>query len=101
MLFNSLYFLVFVVVVLLGYHVVLRPFSARKTFLLVASWLFYATWSPRFLGLLIATTWVDFHLAQAIYRRRWEADGVERPDGARRARPLLVAPSTRSTRSAT
>jgi alginate O-acetyltransferase complex protein AlgI len=91
MLFNSLYFVIFVLVVLVGHHVVLRPFGARKTFLLLASWLFYATWSPQFLALLIATTWVDFHLARAIYRRRWEGDGVERPDGARRARSLLVA----------
>jgi alginate O-acetyltransferase complex protein AlgI len=91
MLFNSLYFAIFLVAVLVAYHVVLRPFGARKTFLLAASWFFYATWSPGFLGLLIATTWVDFHLAQAIYRRRWEEGGVERPDGKARARPLLVA----------
>ena len=91
MLFNSLYFALFVTVVLLGYHGVLRPFGARKTFLLAASWFFYATWSPRFLALLIATTWVDFHLAQFIYARRWDAAGVERPAGRARARPLLVA----------
>ncbi len=70
MLFNSLYFLVFLLAVLTVYHGVLRSFAARKLFLLAASWLFYATWSPRFLLLLIATTYVDFELARAIHRAR-------------------------------
>lgn len=70
MLFNSLYFLVFLLAVLTVYHGVLRSFAARKLFLLAVSWLFYATWSPRFLLLLIATTYVDFELARAIHRAR-------------------------------
>jgi alginate O-acetyltransferase complex protein AlgI len=83
MLFNSLDFLFFVALVLTVYHGVLRSFAARKLFLLAASWAFYATWSPRFLVLLIATTWVDFRLALAIHRAR--------DDGAfGRARALLV-----------
>jgi len=70
MLFNSLYFLVFLLIVLTVYHGVLRSFAARKLFLLAMSWLFYASWSPRFLLLLIATTYVDFELARAIHRAR-------------------------------
>lgn len=81
MLFNSLYFLLFLAPVLLAYHGLVTPWAWRKRLLLVASWLFYATWSPRFLVLLIATTWVDFHLALAIHRRR----------GTPAARTLLVA----------
>ncbi len=68
MLFNSLYFLLFLCVVLVIHHGILRSFDARKLFLLAASWFFYATWSPQFLLLLITTTWVDFRLALAIAR---------------------------------
>ncbi|MBM4244306.1 MAG: MBOAT family protein [Deltaproteobacteria bacterium] len=83
MLFNSLYFLVFLALVLIVYHAALRSFAARKVFLLAASWLFYATWSPRFLVLLIATTWIDFQLARIIHRTRAVSPA--------RARALLIA----------
>jgi len=83
MLFNSLYFLVFLTIVLTVYHGVLRSFAARKLFLLAVSWTFYASWSPRFLLLLIATTYVDFELARAIHRAR-EGGAL------RRSRALLV-----------
>jgi alginate O-acetyltransferase complex protein AlgI len=56
-----------------------------------ASWLFYATWSPRFLAVLVATTGIDFMLARWLYARRWQAPGVEHEGGRRRARPLLMA----------
>ena len=82
MLFNSLYFLVFLALVLTVYHGLLRSFAARKLFLLAASWAFYASWSPRFLLLLIATTWIDFQLARVIYRARSVSPA--------RARALLV-----------
>jgi alginate O-acetyltransferase complex protein AlgI len=82
MLFNSLGFLGFLALVLIVHHGALRSFSARKTFLLASSWAFYATWSPRFLLLLIATTWIDFQLARVIYRAR--------ATSPTRARALLV-----------
>ena len=91
MLFNSFEFVVFFALVLAVCGALGRRFAARKTLLLVASWAFYATWSPRFLPLLVATTAVDFQLARWIYARRWAAPGDEHPDGRRRARPLLVA----------
>ena len=83
MLFNSLYFLVFLAFVLIVHHGVLRSFAARKLFLLAASWAFYASWSPRFLVLLIATTWIDFQLARVIHRARAVSPA--------RARALLIA----------
>ena len=89
MLFGSLYFLIFMVAVLAGYWA-LRSWRARKIFLLGASWIFYATWSPGFLPVLVATTWLDFHLARWIYRLRWDPAGVEREGGVRRARGPLV-----------
>jgi alginate O-acetyltransferase complex protein AlgI len=89
MLFGSLYFLAFMVAVLAAYWT-LRSWEARKRLLLGASWAFYATWSPAFLPVLVATTWLDFHLARWIYRLRWDAPGVERDGGIRRARGPLV-----------
>ena len=91
MLFNSLNFLIFLLVVLGLYHGVFRSWTARKRFLLFASWFFYATWSPEFLLLLIGTTWADFQLARWIYRLRWVADGEEREGGRGPAKRLLVA----------
>jgi alginate O-acetyltransferase complex protein AlgI len=80
MLFNSLYFLIFLAIVLVV-HGAVRSWDGRKRVLLAASWAFYATWSPRFLLLLVATTWVDFHLARAIHARR----------GTPGARTLVIA----------
>jgi D-alanyl-lipoteichoic acid acyltransferase DltB (MBOAT superfamily) len=84
MLFNSLYFLVFFLFVLGIFHLRLQSWAARKRFLLAASWLFYATWSPGFLVVLVGTTALDFALARWIHRVR------QRPDGAARARALVV-----------
>ncbi len=91
MLFNSIGFLLFFALVLVLFHGFLRSWSAKKLLLLGASWLFYASWSPRFLLLLIATTAIDFAFARVIWNRRWTAVGEEKSDGAARARPVLVA----------
>jgi len=92
MLFNSLVFLAFFLLVLAIYHLAPLPWRGRKLLLLLASWAFYATWSPRFLVLLVGTTWLDFHLARWIHRARQEeiAAGRADPRGGR-ARALLVA----------
>ncbi len=65
MLFNSLTFVVFVVVVL-GAYWTLRSWEARKNLLLAASYLFYGTWNPPFALLLFATTALDFFLGARI-----------------------------------
>ena len=77
MLFNSLTFVVFFVVVVTAYWT-LRSWEARKNLLLAASYLFYGTWNPPFALLLFATTAVDFYLGARIAaagtpaaRRRW------------------------------
>ena len=90
MLFNSLEFVAFFALVLVASHGLRRHFAARKTLLVLASWTFYATWSVRFLPLLVATTALDFQLARWIYRLRWASPGREHEAGRRRARPLLV-----------
>ncbi len=64
MLFNSIAFLCFLPMVLLG--VGLLPNRWRNPFLLAASYFFYGSWDWRFLLLLFATTCVDFWAARQI-----------------------------------
>src|SRR6201991_111221 len=65
MLFNSLTFVVFfVVVATLNWS--LRTWTVRKNLLLVASYIFYGAWNPPFAILLFATTALDFWLGARI-----------------------------------
>jgi alginate O-acetyltransferase complex protein AlgI len=75
MLFNSLPFVLFLLVVLAVYYLALRSWRGEKLWLLAASWLFYASWSPGFLLLLVATTGVDFYLARWIHALRERRPG--------------------------
>jgi alginate O-acetyltransferase complex protein AlgI len=59
MSFASPIFFVFLPVALLIYHR-LPSRGAKYRFLLVASWLFYASWNPRFLWVILFTTAVDY-----------------------------------------
>ena len=77
MQFDSFTFLVFFAIVLAGYNV-LRGWSARKWFLLAASYVFYAAWNPPFLLLLLGSSTLDWWVAQRIdaaqlprARKRW------------------------------
>ena len=63
MLFNSLTFLAFFVIVVAAYYTV-RPWAARKTILLVSSYFFYAVWNPPFVLLLWISTGVDWFVAK-------------------------------------
>ncbi|MCH2170867.1 MBOAT family protein [Myxococcota bacterium] len=76
MLFNSLAFAVFFAVVFAAYA--LLPHRARRFWLLLASYGFYASWDWRFLGLIWVSTAVDYAVAlrlaandDAHSRRRW------------------------------
>ena len=75
MLFNSLTFVVFFVLVL-ALHNAPLGWTTKKTNLLIASYLFYAAWNPPFVVLLWISTVVDWqvakrlHLEQARSRRR-------------------------------
>ena len=68
MLFNSLTFIVFFAIILLLHNL---PISWRlkKSNLLIASYLFYAAWSPPFVILLWISTFVDWHVANKIYQQ--------------------------------
>src|SRR6266404_9734577 len=65
MLFNSLTFVVFFLVVL-GAYWTMRSWEARKNLLLVASYIFYGAWNPPFALLLFATSALDFFLGARI-----------------------------------
>src|SRR6188472_2208533 len=77
MLFNSLTFVVFFVVVVTLYWSI-RSWQARKNLLVVASYIFYGAWNPPFAALLFGTTAMDFWLGRKMgkardqhARRRW------------------------------
>ncbi|MHB8448280.1 MAG: MBOAT family O-acyltransferase [Rudaea sp.] len=77
MQFDSFTFVVFFAAVLVVYNA-LRGWSARKWFLLAASYVFYAAWNPLFLPLLVGSATLDFWIAQRIraaaadaIRKRW------------------------------
>ncbi len=57
--FASSSFLIFLPLVLLGYHL-LRRRALKYRFLLAASWFFYASWNPWFLWVIVFTTVVDY-----------------------------------------
>jgi alginate O-acetyltransferase complex protein AlgI len=66
MVFNSLHFVWFFIVVYALYRVL--PHRGQNWLLLVASYYFYASWDWRFLGLLIASTLVDYTCGLAMAR---------------------------------
>ncbi len=65
MLFNSLTFVVFYVVVTTLYWS-LSGWNLRKNLLVVASYIFYGAWNPPFAALLFSTTAMDFWLGRQI-----------------------------------
>jgi len=75
MLFTELRFLVFFLLVF-AVHWALRSHTARKLWLLGASYAFYAGWDWRFLSLILASTVIDYFIG----RRLKSTEGV----GARR-----------------
>jgi D-alanyl-lipoteichoic acid acyltransferase DltB (MBOAT superfamily) len=64
LLFNSITFAIFLVIVLATYWML--RFRGQNILLLVASWVFYAFWDWRFLGLLIFQSLIDFIAGLAI-----------------------------------
>jgi D-alanyl-lipoteichoic acid acyltransferase DltB (MBOAT superfamily) len=58
--FNSFAFVIFFVVVFGLYHALGRRLRAQNRLLLVASYVFYASWDWRFLSLILLSTAVDY-----------------------------------------
>ena len=67
MIFNSLTFVVFFLIVL-GVWQLRIGWLSRKMFLLIASYIFYAAWNPPFVILLWVSTVVDWWAAQAMVK---------------------------------
>ncbi len=67
MLFNSLTFVVFFVVVLVLYQFP-TPWKLRKGFLLLASYVFYAAWNPPLVLLLWLSTLIDWYCGKWLGR---------------------------------
>jgi alginate O-acetyltransferase complex protein AlgI len=65
MLFNSLTFIVFFLLVL-GLHTTIRSWRTQKLVLLIASYAFYAAWNPPFVLLLWISTGIDWYVARAL-----------------------------------
>ncbi len=66
MLFNSLGFLAFLIVVLVLYYTKLFNWNNKKRMLLLASYFFYALWNPPLILLLWISTLVDWTAAKKI-----------------------------------
>lgn len=68
MVFNSLTFVVFFIVMLILHNL---PFTwkVKKINLLLASYIFYAAWNPPFILLLWLSTVVDYFVGRALYNQ--------------------------------
>src|SRR5918994_6552394 len=78
MLFNSLQFAVFLVVVYSLYLLLQGRLQWQNRMLLVASYVFYGVWDYRFLSLLMVSTFIDYWMARLMdatsdqaVRKRW------------------------------
>jgi D-alanyl-lipoteichoic acid acyltransferase DltB (MBOAT superfamily) len=70
MLFHTAQFGLFLIAVL-GLSAVLSDHrSARHVMLLVASYIFYAAWSVKYLGLIVFSTLLDYVIGDAIWRTK-------------------------------
>ena len=69
MLFNSVVFMLFFMVVICVHYLPIA-WKFKKIHLLLASYFFYAAWNPPFVILLWVSTCVDWFAAQAMYRQQ-------------------------------
>jgi len=65
MIFTSFEFLLFFLVVILVRNSI-RNFNAERWFLLIVSYLFYASWSVPYVGLILFTSTVDWYVARRL-----------------------------------
>jgi len=74
MLFNSIEFLIFFPLVMIGYFIL--PVKYRWALLLGASYYFYMQWRPEYILLIILSTMIDYvaaiklHESKTIWKRR-------------------------------
>ena len=68
MLFNSLDFAIFFPIVIIIYWIVSKKILLRNSFLLIASYVFYAWWDWRFLFLIIFSSFIDYIVGLKLYQ---------------------------------
>src|SRR4051794_16849612 len=68
MLFNSIYYAIFLPIVVACYWLVPRPL--RYPLLLIASYLFYMNWIPPYILLILGLTAANYALGRLLARRR-------------------------------
>lgn len=68
MLFNSLDFAVFLPIVFVLYWFVFKPRKQQNMLLLVASYVFYGSWDPRFLSLIVISSIIDYWVGLKLAR---------------------------------
>ena len=97
MLFNSIEFAVFLPIAFLLYWFVCgRSARWQNLLLLIASYVFYAFWDWRFLGLIVFTTLTTYASGLLIGKFRAQdllqpvQDSPENPIGGVRTRPILT-----------
>ena len=70
MLFNSLDFAIFLPVVFLLYWLIpSRYLKLQNLLILLASYIFYGWWSPKFLTLIVFSTLVDYFIGRALFKQ--------------------------------
>ena len=97
MSFSDVEFAFFLPLAFVAFWLLPRRARVQNAGLLLASYAFYATWNVRLLGLLVATTLVDYVLARFIGRHRPATRAAETPEvrrGRRLARAGLAASLT-------
>ena len=91
MTFQSGLFLLIFLPAVLGLHLVLpRRASWQNGLLLAASWLFYFTWAPRYVPLLLVVTALHYAAGRGLGALRPTSGEAEAP-GTRRGATLLLA----------
>lgn len=78
MLFNSLDYILFLMLAVAGYWTLVRLNLLRVVFVFVASCLFYMAWNPAYIVLILGSTVLDYSVGRAIYsastqkaKKRW------------------------------
>lgn len=66
MLFNSLHFLIFLLVVLIFYYSL--PQKYRWVLLLASSYYFYMSWNPKYILLIMISTFIDYVAGISIFK---------------------------------
>ena len=72
MLFNSLTFFGFIIIVFFSFWFLLKTIKKQNLFILIASYIFYGWWDYRFLFLILFSTLLDYYLSQNIYKTNKE-----------------------------